>query len=94
MVTQVRERAVISPNELTIARLDDALGELAHRELVRTDEALARLRGLAETIDDPVRAARAASIVADTAASYGDASLVGCGQVLDALLDLRLVLTT
>lgn len=92
MATRLHERPATSPNDLPIGRVDDALRGFSGRELVTTDEARASLRGIAESIDDPVRATRAVPIVEDAAASYGDSLLVGRGRVVDALLDLGLVL--
>jgi hypothetical protein len=93
MATRLREHPTISVHEMAVARVDDALRGFAQRELVTPDEARGSLGRIAETIDDPVRAARAMSIVEDGAASWADSLLVGGTQVMDALLDLRLVIT-
>lgn len=92
MATRLHERPASSSRDLAVACVDDALRGFARRELVTTDEARAALRGIAESIVDPVHAAGAVPIVEDAAASYGDSLLVFRGRVVDALLDLRLVL--
>jgi len=93
MGTQLRGRTTIPASGKALARLDDALHALSQRELMTTEEARSSLRGIATNVDDPERAASAMSIVEEAVASYDDSLLVGWSQVVDTLLDLRLVLT-
>ena len=92
MGTQLRDRPTIPANGESIALVDGALQRFSQRELLTTEEARACLRDIAANFDDPVRAVGAMSILEEAMASYDDSLLVGTSQVVDTLLDLRLLL--
>lgn len=84
--------APVSPQAETLALLDGALSRASRRERFTPDEALELLRSVLATVDDPLLQDALASTVPTRDPSAGDALVVDRAQVLDVLLDMRLVL--
>ena len=67
-------------------------GSLPGRQLLPRDEALGLLRRVGSEVHDPVRAASVERIVADTDSGSAEQMMVSCTDLVDPLLDIRLVL--
>jgi hypothetical protein len=81
-----------SPHAETLALLDGALSRASRRERFTPDEALGLLRSVLAKVDDPLLQDALASTVQTRDAFAADAIVVDRSQVVDALLDMRLVL--
>jgi hypothetical protein len=77
-----------------MAQVDDALRIASGRRLFTRDEAIGLLRQVESVVEDPVRAARVERIVADADSGSADQLMVSCSDLVDPLLDIRLVLCT
>src|SRR6476469_8649303 len=72
--------------------VDDAPRVASGRQLFTRDEALGLLRRVGSEVDDPVRAASVERIVADADTGSAEQMMVSCTDLVDPLLDIRLVL--
>jgi hypothetical protein len=75
-----------------VAVVDDALRVASGRQLFTRDEALGLLRRVGSEVDDPTRAASVERIVADADSDSAEQMMVSCADLIDPLLDIRLVL--
>jgi hypothetical protein len=79
-------------NGTPLSLVDDALRVACGRQLFTRDEALELLRQVESEVDDPARAARVERIVADADVASADQLMLNCADLVDPLLDIRLVL--
>jgi hypothetical protein len=81
-----------APSTSPVSLVDDALRVASGRQLFTRDEALGLLRRVGSEVDDPVRAASVERIVADADTGSAEQMMVSCTDLVDPLLDIRLVL--
>ena len=81
-----------APIDSPLSAVDEALRVASRRRLFTRDEALGLLRQVESGVDDPARAATVERIVADADAGSAEQMMVTCSDLVDPLLDIRLVL--
>ena len=79
-------------NGASLSLVDDALRVACGRQLFTRDEALELLRRVESEVEDPARSARVERIVADANVASADQLMLSCADLVDPLLDIRLVL--
>jgi hypothetical protein len=77
-----------------LALVDDALRVAQGRQLFTRDEALRLLRRVGSAVGDPRRAASVERIVAHADAGSAEQLMVSRTDLVDPLLDIRLVLAS
>ena len=80
------------PHDDPLTLVDDALRVARGRQLFTRDEALGLLRQVRSEVDDAGRAASIERIVADADARSAEQLMVTRADLVDPLLDIRLVL--
>jgi len=75
-----------------LSLVDDALRVASGRQLFTRDEALGLLHRVRSEVADPARAATVERIVAVADSSSSEQLMVSCAELVDPLLDIRLVL--
>jgi hypothetical protein len=91
-LTRAADPRPAAPDAGPVPVVDAALRLAAGRQLFTREEALGLLQEVEAEVDDPERATTVERIVADVDTGWAEQLMVSRSDVVDSLLDIRLVL--
>jgi hypothetical protein len=78
----------------SLALVDSALSESAHRSFVTKHEAVETMTRIRDSVTDPARTATVASIANEALLSFESDQLIDHWRLIDPLLDIRRMLAS